>query len=48
MLDEGSVPGKAQHKGRDEDIENEEEKLGEHIRLILRLDNTVDNLHFTY
>jgi len=47
VLHEGSVPRVSENEGRDENIENEEEKLGEHIRLGFRLGDTVEDLHFT-
>jgi len=31
MRDQGSVPRKSEDEGRDEDVENEDEKLGEHV-----------------
>jgi hypothetical protein len=43
----GSVPRESENERRDENVENEEEKLGEHIRLGFRLGDTVDDLHFT-
>jgi hypothetical protein len=47
VLHKGSVPRKSEDKGRDENVENEEEKLSEHIRLGFRLGDTVKDLHFT-
>ena len=46
MLHKRTIPGKPENEGRDENVENKEEKLGEHVRLGLRLGDTVDNLHF--
>jgi len=47
VLHKGTVPRETKNEGRDENIENEEEKLGEHIRLGFRLGDTVEDLHFT-
>jgi len=47
VLDKGSIPRKSKDEGRDENIENKEEELGEHIRLSFRLGDTVKDLHFT-
>jgi len=47
VLHEGSVPRESENERRDENVENEEEKLSEHIRLGFRLGDTVDDLHFT-
>ena len=48
VLHKGSVPRETENEGRDENVKNEEEKLGEHVRLGLRLGDFVNNLHFTY
>jgi hypothetical protein len=47
VLDKGSIPCISKHEGRDENVENKEEELGEHIRLSFRLGDTVKDLHFT-
>jgi len=47
VLDEGSIPRISKHEGRDENVENKEEELGEHIRLGFRLGDAVEDLHFT-
>jgi len=47
MLNKGSVPSESEYEGRDENIEDKEEKLREHIRLVFRFGQTFDNLHFT-
>jgi len=46
VLHKGSVPRETENEGRDENVKNEEEKLGEHVRLGLRLGDTVEDLHF--
>jgi len=48
VLHKGSVPRETENEGRDKNVKNEEEKLGEHVRLGLRLGDTVEDLHFTY
>jgi hypothetical protein len=48
VLDKGTIPRVSENECRDENVENEEEKLSEHIRLGLRLGDTIKNLHFTY
>ena len=45
MLDKGTVPCVSKNEGRNENVKNEEEKLSEHIRLGLRLGDTIKNLH---
>jgi len=47
VLDKVAVPCVSKHEGRDENIENEEEKFSEHIRLGFRLGDTINDLHFT-
>jgi len=47
VLDEGSIPRISKHEGRDENVENKEEELSEHIGLSFRLGDTVKDLHFT-
>jgi len=47
VLDEGAIPRISENKCRDENIENEEENFGDHVRLGLRLGDTFDDLHFT-
>jgi len=41
---EGTVPRESEHEGRDEHVENKDEKLGEHIRLIFGLNNFLKHL----
>jgi len=40
----GLVPRESQNEGRDEHVENKAEKLGEHIRFILSLNNFLKHL----
>jgi hypothetical protein len=47
MRDKGSVPRKSEDEGRDENVENEDEKLTEHVRLIFGLDNFLKHLLHT-
>jgi len=47
VLDEGAIPCESENKCRDENVENKEEELSEHIRLSFRLGDTLDDLHFT-
>jgi hypothetical protein len=44
VRDKGSVPRESEHEGRDEHVENKDEKLGEHIRLIFGLNNFLKHL----
>jgi len=44
VRDKGSVPRESENEGRDEHVENKDEKLGEHIRLILSLNNFLKHL----
>jgi len=41
---EGTVPRESENEGRDEHVENKDEKLGEHIRLIFSLNNFLKHL----
>jgi len=42
--DESPVPRKAEDEGRNENIENEHEKLGEHIGAVFSLDDFLKHL----
>jgi len=40
----GSVPRESENEGRDEHVENKDEKLSEHIRFIFGLNNFLEHL----
>jgi len=46
VLNKGSVPRESEYEGRDENIENKEENLCEHIRLGFGFGDAFDDLHF--
>jgi len=48
VLDKRTIPRVSENECRNENVKNEEKKLGEHIRLGFRLGDTIKNLHFTY
>ena len=44
MRNKRSVPRESEDECRDENVENKDEKLGEHVRLVLRLGNFLKHL----
>jgi len=44
VRNEGTVPRESEDEGRDENVENKDEKLGEHIRLVFSLDDFLEHL----
>jgi len=44
VLHEGAVPHEAKEEGADENVEYEDEKLCEHVRLVASLRNFLDHL----
>lgn len=47
VLHERAIPRVSKNESRDENIEEKEEELSQHIRLGFGLDHAVDDLHFT-
>jgi len=45
VLHKGTIPRVSENECRDKNVKNEEKKFGEHIRLGLRLGDTIKNLH---
>jgi len=45
VWNERSVPSKSEDESRDENVEDEDEKLGEHVGLGLRLSDFLDHFY---
>jgi len=45
VLDKGAIPCESKDEGRNKNVEDEEEKLREHIRFVLRLGDFLDHFY---